>query len=187
MGLMENLPTCEGLQADTPATAPEQTSRGPIFLALYKGKGQLFNQLIRLWTGSMYSHCEIVMPDGRWLSASAMDGGVRAKRIDQKPEHWELIPVPWANPMVIEDVFENHQGKGYDWAGIFLSQLLSSGLHDRRRMFCSEFCAAALGFHGIGQRFSPVLLGEVVHRINRLPFVQLAHSLQQDPRNGSHA
>ncbi|MCY1348830.1 hypothetical protein D9M69_349920 [compost metagenome] len=184
---MEPLPSCAALQAGTPPTAPEQASRGLIFLALYKGKGQLFNRLIRLWTGSIYSHCEIVMPDGRWLSASAMDGGVRAKRIEQHPEHWELIPVPWANPAVIEDVFELHQGKGYDWAGIFLSQLLSSGLHDKRRMFCSEFCAAALGFHGIGQRFSPVLLGEVVHRINRLPFVQLAHSLPQDSRNESNA
>lgn len=184
---MEPLPPCGAHRADTPPAAPEHASRGLIFLALYKGKGQLFNRLIRLWTGSMYSHCEIVMPDGRWLSASAMDGGVRAKHIEQKLEHWELIPVPWANPSVIEDVFEIHQGKGYDWAGIFLSQLFATGLHSKHRMFCSEFCAAALGFHGIGQRFSPVLLGEVVHRINRLPFVQLAHSLQQDPRNGSHA
>lgn len=152
---------------------------GVITLALYKGKGQLFNAAIRLWTGSEISHCELVMPDGRWLSASAMDGGVRAKRIDYKPEHWELIPVPWANACWIEEVFERHQGKGYDWAGIFLSQLLGSGLHSERRMFCSEFCAVALGFTGIGQRYSPVLLGETVHRINRLPFVQLAHSLAE--------
>jgi len=159
---------------------------GVITLALYKGKGQLFNAAIRVWTGSIYSHCEIVMPDGRWLSASAMDGGVRAKRIDYKPEHWELIPVPWANVRTIEAVFENHEGKGYDWAGIFLSQLLASGLHSKRRMFCSEFCASALGFHGIGQRFSPVLLGETVHRINRLPFVQLAHSLQEPQEVRTH-
>lgn len=160
---------------------------GLIHLALYKGKGQLFNRLIRLWTGSIYSHCEIVMPDGRWLSASAMDGGVRAKRIEQKPEHWELIPVPWANARLIESVFDQHEGKGYDWAGIFLSQLLGSGLHSERRMFCSEFCAVALGFTGIGQRFSPVLLGETIHRINRLPFVQLAHSLAEECLDAKHA
>lgn len=168
-------------------TSHEQVMRGMIYLALYKGKGQLFNRLIRLWTGSIYSHCEIVMPDGRWLSASAMDGGVRAKRIEQKPQHWELIPVPWANARWIEEVFARHQGKGYDWAGIFLSQLLGSGLHSERRMFCSEFCAVALGFTGIGQRFSPVLLGETIHRINRLPFVQLAHSLAEECPDAKHA
>lgn len=160
---------------------------GVITLAMYKGKGQLFNAAIRTWTGSIYSHCELVMPDGLWLSASAMDGGVRAKHIDYKPEHWELIPVPWANAKLIESVFDRHEGKGYDWAGIFLSQLLASGLHSERRMFCSEFCAVALGFHGIGQRFCPVLLAETVHRINRLPFVQLAHSLTEGHPDATYA
>lgn len=160
---------------------------GVITLALYKGKGQLFNAAIRLWTGSEFSHCELVMPDGRWLSASAMDGGVRAKRIDYKPEHWHLIPVPWANAKRIEQVFDQYEGSGYDWAGIFLSQMLASGLHSERRMFCSEFCAAALGFTGIGQRFSPVLLGETVQRINRLPFVQLSHSLAEGHPDATHA
>ncbi|ERI52170.1 hypothetical protein N878_01175 [Pseudomonas sp. EGD-AK9] len=150
---------------------------GLIYLALYKGKGRLFNRLIRLWTRSRYSHCEIVMPDGRWLSASAMDGGVRAKYIELNLAHWDLIPLPWANTNRIAHLFRQHAGKGYDWAGIFFSQLLASGLHSRRRMFCSEFCAAALGFDTSAQRFSPAMLGEVAHRINRLPFVQLAHSL----------
>ncbi|MBS7724580.1 hypothetical protein I0E51_06075 [Pseudomonas lalucatii] len=67
---------------------------GLIYLALYKGRGRLFNRLIRLWTRSRYSHCELVMPDGRWLSASAMDGGVRAKRIELDLAHWDLIPCP---------------------------------------------------------------------------------------------
>lgn len=47
----------------------------------------------------------------------------------------------------------------------------------RERMFCSEFCAAALGFQD-AQRYSPALLVDVVARINRLPFVQLGHSLK---------
>lgn len=150
---------------------------GLIYLALYKGKGTLFNHLIRLWTRSKYSHCEIVSRTV-WLSASAMDGGVRAKQIELNLEHWDLIPLPWADQRCIDLIFQQHRGKGYDWAGIFLSQLIASGLHSRRRMFCSEFCAAALGFDN-PQRYSPAQLGEVVHRINRLPFVQLGHSLKE--------
>ncbi|MBD9483913.1 hypothetical protein IB229_13080 [Pseudomonas sp. PDM14] len=156
---------------------------GLIYLALYKGKGKLFNRLIRLWTRSKYSHCELVMPDGRWLSASAMDGGVRAKRIDLDLAHWDLIPLPWANAAHIEGLFQRHQGKGYDWVGILLSQVVPIAIQSPARMFCSEFCAAALGLQASASRFSPMLLGEVVQRINALPFVQLAHSVPQDARN----
>lgn len=151
---------------------------GLIYLALYKGKGKLFNRLISLWTRSKYSHCELVMPDGRWLSASAMDGGVRAKRIEHDIEHWDLIPLPWASHGFIDALFKHHANKGYDWLGIFLSQLLPMAIDNRQRMFCSEFCAAALRFDA-PQRFSPALLADVVNRINRLPFVQLAHQVNE--------
>lgn len=151
---------------------------GLIYLALYKGKGKLFNRLIRLWTRSQYSHCELVMPDGRWLSASAMDGGVRAKRIELDLEHWDLFPLPWADKHHIQALFQHHRGKGYDWLGIFLSQVLPLAVNSQRRMFCSEFCAAALGFAS-AQRYSPALLAEVVQCINRLPVVQLGHALQE--------
>lgn len=160
---------------------------GLIYLAVYKGEGKLFNRLIRLWTRSRYSHCELVMPDGRWLSASAMDGGVRAKYIELDFEHWELIPLPWADAKLIESVFARHEGKGYDWLGILLAQFLPLGIDSKSRMFCSEFCAAALGLQRAAPRFSPVLLNEVVKRINCLPFVQLAHSLPQDSRNVTDA
>lgn len=151
---------------------------GLIYLAAYKGKGTLFNRLIRLWTRSKYSHCELVMPDGRWLSASGRDGGVRAKRIELDLEHWDLFPLPWASAFLINTLFKHHRGKGYDWLGIFFSQLLPMAIDSKRRMFCSEFCAAALGFDN-PQRYSPAQLGEVVQRINRLPFFQLSHSLKE--------
>lgn len=148
---------------------------GLIYLAAYKGKGKLFNRLIRLWTRSRYSHCELVMPDGRWLSASAMDGGVRAKHIELNLEHWDLFPLPWASESRIKVVFASHRGKGYDWLGVFLSQLLPVAIDDRLRMFCSEFCAAALGFQE-AQRYSPALLVDVVISINRLPSVYLGEN-----------
>ncbi len=140
---------------------------GLIYLALYKGRGTLFNRLVRLWTRSKYSHCELVLADGRWLSASAMDGGVRAKRIELNLEHWDLIPLPWADQRQVTRVFLANAGLGYDFFGLFGSQLLPVGLHSRRRWFCSEFCAAALGFP-MPQRYSPAQLGEVVQLINTL-------------------
>ena len=140
---------------------------GLIYLALYKGKGTLFNRLIRLWTRSKYSHCEIVMPDGRWLSASAMDGGVRAKRIVLNLEHWDLIPVPWADAAYIERVFKEDLYKPYDWLGLLGSQVLPLAIDSIRRMFCSKLCAKLLGF-AMPERYSPALLGEVVLRIHAI-------------------
>lgn len=138
---------------------------GLIYLAAYKGRGTLFNGLIRLWNRSQYSHCELLMPAGDWLSSSAMDGGVRSKRIQLNAEHWDLIPVPWADSLLVWQVFAQHQNKGYDWFGLFGAQLLNAGAHSKKRMFCSEFCAAALNLPQ-PQRYSPALLVETVQRIN---------------------
>ena len=66
----------------------------------------------------------------------------------------------------------------------FLSQLLPMAIDNRQRMFCSEFCAAALRFDA-PQRFSPALLADVVNRINRLPFVQLAHQINEGMAAGA--
>ena len=150
---------------------------GLIYLALYKGKGTLFNALIRLWTRSKYSHCEIIMPDGRWLSASAMDGGVRAKAITLDGK-WDLIALPWADVSLIEKLYRDNEGKGYDWLGLLGSQLVPITVDNPRRMFCSEFCAAALGFP-LAQRYSPALLGEVVRRVQQIT--------DSGPRNEAHA
>lgn len=150
---------------------------GLIYLALYKGEGTLFNRLIRLWTRSIYSHCELVMPDGRWLSASGMDGGVRAKRIELDLAHWDLIPVPWADATRIQQLFSANEGRGYDWLGLIGSQILPITIENKRRMFCSEFCAAGLGYP-LPQRYSPALLGEVVRHI---------HTLNLGQRNEAHA
>ncbi len=155
---------------------------GLIYLALYKGKGTLFNRLIRLWTRSIYSHCELVMPDGRWLSASAMDGGVRAKHIAHNPEHWDLIPLPWADARAIDELFQPLEGSGYDYLGLFGSQFLPVSVHSWWRWFCSEICGYLLGF-SMPHRYSPGQLGEVAKLINRILQMQATHGL----RNEAHA
>jgi len=49
-----------------------------IRLTLYKAPGDTYDRFIRLWTRSPYSHCELVLPDGRFVTSSPQDGGVRA-------------------------------------------------------------------------------------------------------------
>jgi hypothetical protein len=65
-------------------------------LAMYKGRGQIGNAFIRWWTGSQYSHCELVV-SGWCYSSSMMDKGVRRKLINLDAAKWDLIDLHWAD------------------------------------------------------------------------------------------
>ena len=128
-----------------------------IRLALYKAPGDTYDRLIRAWTRSLYSHCELVLPDGRFVTSSPRDGGVRAKVIEQDPAVWDFLPLPWIQAAHVEQLLEQEAGAGYDWLGILGSQILPAGIQSRSRWFCSEFCAQAMRLQQ-PQRYSPGLL-----------------------------
>lgn len=133
-------------------------------LAMYKGKGKIGNAITRWWTGSTYSHCELVI-GGVCYSASFMDGGVRAKQIDLGSGRWDVIDVPWADELRVADFFARTKGRPYDWHGIFGSQLFNRGSHDPNRWFCSEWCGEALGIPHPETR-SPKTLLELILFLN---------------------
>ena len=136
-------------------------------LALYKAPGKLSDRLIRTWTRSPYSHCELVLPDGRFVSSSPRDGGVRAKVIEPDPAVWDFLPLPWIQPAHVEQLLEQEAGAGYDWLGILGSQILPAGIQSRSRWFCSEFCARVLELEQ-PQRYSPGQLAEAVRWASNL-------------------
>lgn len=133
-------------------------------LALYKGKGLIGNAITRWWTGSVYSHCELVI-DGVCYSASFMDGGVRKKRIDLSSGRWDVVDIPWADKAFALDFFERTKGAKYDWFGIFGSQLLNRRMHDVNRWFCSEWFGGATQLPHPETR-NPDTLAELVYFLN---------------------
>lgn len=142
-------------------------------LALYKGKGQIGNAFIRAWTGSIYSHCELVV-DGWCYSSSVMDGGVRRKlagegegRISLDTDKWDLIDLPWADGEAIADYFEASDHFRYGWPSLILSQLLNLNRPVKGAQFCSEWCAAALGLPATSS-LSPPTLGDWCIYIGRI-------------------
>lgn len=138
-------------------------------VALYKAEGNISDKIIRLWTRSVYSHCELIV-DGKWYSSSPRDGEVRSKLIQPKPVHWDFVEIEASKEKVAKMVsFLNSQiGKKYDWLGIFLSQALPLEIQDPNRWFCSEICSRALMDAGIlecdkpAQWFSPERLYEKI-------------------------
>lgn len=112
-------------------------------LALYKGKGQIGNALIRWWTGNSYSHCELVI-DGICYSSSVMDKGVRSKSIDLTSGNWDLVELPseLKNPAL--DYFKKTEHDSYGWPSLIASQIFNRNHTSKHAAFCSEWCAAAL-------------------------------------------
>lgn len=136
-------------------------------LALYKASGDVMDRAVRAWTRSPYSHCELVLEDGRFVSSSPRDGGVRAKYIEPATDTWDFMAVPWVEQGDVEAALKRESGAGYDWVGIVGSQLLPVGVHSRKRWFCSEFCGAVMGLEK-PERYSPGELAELVAWMDRV-------------------
>ena len=143
-----------------------------VYLALYKGRrdgawyrpgvaiARLSDWIIRTLTGSPYSHCELAVPcaDGQYdcYSSSIRDGGVRFKTMPLPPEKWDLIPVD-VNPEQVYEALAATFGAKYDWLGA--TGVIARWRHDKRKWFCSEWCAWTLGLSN-PERFCPGSLAE---------------------------
>ena len=118
-------------------------------LAFYKGTrtglAGLYNRLVRLIDGSIYSHAEVVFSDGMAASSSYMDGGVRFKTISFDPAKWDLVDAPaWFDEDRARAWFVAHDGAAYDLAGN-LRFVLPFWPHSRSKWFCTEAIAASGG------------------------------------------
>lgn len=161
-------------------------SADTIYLALYKGRrdgawyqpkvaaARLSDWIIRTLTRSPYSHCELAVlippPDGDpddhavfdCYSSSIRDGGVRVKTMPLPPEKWDLIPIRQTNAYA--DTLNHYgatRGQPYDWLGA--AGVITRWRDDRRKWFCSEWCAAALRLDNPA-RFSPEALARHFRR-----------------------
>ena len=133
-------------------------------LAMYKAKGDFFNGLIRWWTGSQYSHCELVVR-GTCYSSSVRDGGVRAKVMALSSDKWNVIDLPWADDDAVTDWFIAHERDSYGWLDLLTGQLLGMQ-RDHRGVFCSEASAKAIGLRN-STRMSPQGLLDACLDINK--------------------
>lgn len=135
-------------------------------LALYKGKGLIGNAAIRLWTNSPYSHCEWVVGEIGY-SSSLMDGGVRGKKIDFKPEHWDFIDYGDEVDAKILAYYENTKKHKYSWWDLIRSQIFNTAGNQDGAAFCSDWCAAAIGIPN-STLYSPKTLGPLLEYLKSL-------------------
>lgn len=129
-------------------------------VAFWKRRDSWFSWAVWLFSGfSRYTHVELLCrPVGteRWLWCSSETGtGARVTDdISGNPDKWDIYEMPWGTPeMAAEAVrlalaVESHKG-GYDWWGVFCSQLVPAGFHEGKAWFCSELVAYLLKQAGI--------------------------------------
>ena len=120
-----------------------------IKVAFYKGKGNFINGIVRWWTKSVYSHAEIVLPDGiTWIGISPFLKSKVAsrKKIIIDYSEWDFVDININQEQldIIMEFFEYTEGHGYDWIGMLLSQFLPCKIKHKKRWYCSEWIAYAL-------------------------------------------
>jgi hypothetical protein len=126
------------------------TFQAAFYRGTHAGAPGIYNRLVRWWTRSPYSHVELIFRDGgpaqpsRAASSSFMDGGVRFKEIEFDPALWDLVALPDHLAASARTWFDVHEGDAYDLLGNVHFVLAPIG-DDKRKWFCSEAVAAALG------------------------------------------
>jgi hypothetical protein len=128
-------------------------------LALRKHDSRLSAKAVQWWTGSIYSHCELVV-GGLCYSSSVMDGGVRCKAIALDPAKWDVVELPWATADEVVGYFRDTDKHRYGWPSLITSQLLNLNRPAKNAQFCSEWCAAALKLPSPSS-YSPASLGSL--------------------------
>lgn len=116
-------------------------------IAFQKRDTRVFAWLIKLWTLSKYSHCEIVFSNGVAFSSHVANGGTRfISFLSPSPRVWDFIEIS-TSPQEEAELrvwCQDELNCKYDWLGIFFSQVLPLRREHPNRWFCSEVCAAAV-------------------------------------------
>ena len=64
-----------------------------VWIALYKGKGNFINSIVRRWTKSQYSHAELILEDKvTWIGISPFIKSqvTDRKNVEYNPEKWDF-------------------------------------------------------------------------------------------------
>lgn len=119
-------------------------------LAFYKGRRRILDRLIQWWTGSAYSHVELVLSGpiagvSECASSSMLDGGVRVKWIRLDADKWDVVELPGnvGDPDSARLWFFKHLNRNYDLPGLL--GFVVPFRHHEKRWFCSEAVAESIG------------------------------------------
>ena len=126
-------------------------------VAFLKRDPGMFATLVRWWTHSPYSHCELLFDDGLMFSAHPSQGTRFWTPGILSPNDWDflLIPTTMEEDIVLRNFCTAEAGCAYDWWGLIASQILRLQRSHPDKWFCSELCASAMQRIGFLNGASP--------------------------------
>ncbi len=88
-----------------------------IKIAFYKGNGNCINGIIRWWTHSIYSHAELILPDGNtWIGISPFLKSKVASRTKLLTDYseWDFITIEVTQTQadIIMEFYDDTKGNG---------------------------------------------------------------------------
>lgn len=120
-----------------------------IRIAFYKADGNFIDKIIRIITNSKYSHCELLLPDGRMFSSDGWNNGIVRYTDKYTLCNWDFVNIDITEYELstLLSWCDHKVGLKYDWMGVarFIIPFLKQ---DPEKWFCSELCCAALKFIG---------------------------------------
>ena len=123
------------------------SSRQKLKIAFYRGPRTFRTWIVKVWTGSIYTHVELVLPSGDCIGISPDEGSrVRMKRCDFVDDHWSFIEIDVTREQLLKIVnfFTATHGHRYDWFGMIISHLTPFYVKHDRKWYCSQWIACAL-------------------------------------------
>lgn len=144
-----------------------------LVFAFYKGRGNLVDRIIRWGTRSIYSHVELIFPDGQWFSTSTDEFDMKVRFAYKSPilSDWEFVIITVGEIAGLRARLMANQlvGRSYDWVGILFSKIFNRNIHDKDRYSCDEVCAKVGRIAGIARlqnvipnRLNPGLLHQIL-------------------------
>jgi len=125
-----------------------------IRVAFFKGDTKvLHHRFIRWWTGSIYSHAELLLDEDTWVSISPfLYSKVEARiKTHYNKSDWDFISfnISDAQLFAMKDFISETTDEGYDWIGMLLSQVGPFMVKGRGKWYCSQWVFRALNYSGI--------------------------------------
>lgn len=112
--------------------------KNKIYIVFYKDNFKWWSRLIKWWTNSKYSHCEIYT-NGQLIGIST-EQNVRIKEQPLNANKWDIFELKNIKSKDVMKFFNKTKGKKYDWKGILLSQIFNFKRDNREKYTCSEWC-----------------------------------------------
>lgn len=123
------------------------------YIMFYKGKGDWTDWLIRVFTRSKYSHCEVLSQGDMYGVSSPLMKVSKAENKHYNPKDWDRIAVDIKKNKILY-FFKRTKDMKYDWIAIILSQIFPFRLHSKKKYICSEWVAELLEWNK-PHRYSP--------------------------------